>query len=176
MNPHAFFLPSFLRAIRGNTIQSFNDIIHELVENFEKWAHREKQEINDPNNFHKPSRGTTISDIGMKGMLDDLMQKFISPISKVLFPEVGGRSLDSQHSYVVSYGGDDGGGNPVCSYDGYDNGLEIHVEDSHITLNVCLGKQFTQGQMFFVGSRCGNHVNSEAQLQVLYLHNNLASR
>jgi hypothetical protein len=43
--------------------------------------------------------------------------------STVLFPEVGGRSLDSQHSYVVSYGGDDGGGRPVCSYDGYDNGL-----------------------------------------------------
>ncbi|XP_071683318.1 2-oxoglutarate and iron-dependent oxygenase domain-containing protein CP2-like [Lolium perenne] len=188
MNPHAFFLPSFLRAIRGNTIQSFSDIIHEPapkvytfpmfrpafcemlmneVENFQNWAHREKQEINDPNNFHKPSRGTTISDIGMKGMLDDLMKKFISPISKVLFPEVGGRSLDSQHSYVVSYGGDDGGGRPGCSYDGYDNGLDIHVEDSHITLNVCLGKQFTHGQMLFVGSRCGTHVNSEAQPQII---------
>jgi hypothetical protein len=53
---------------------------------------------------------------------------------------------------------------------------DIHVEDSHITLNVCLGKQFTHGQMLFVGSRCGTHVNSESQPQVLYLHNNFASR
>jgi hypothetical protein len=29
MDPRAFFLPSFLEAIRGNTIHHFNDIIHE---------------------------------------------------------------------------------------------------------------------------------------------------
>jgi hypothetical protein len=29
MDPHAFFLPSFLEAISGNTIHHFNDIIHE---------------------------------------------------------------------------------------------------------------------------------------------------
>jgi hypothetical protein len=31
MNPAAFFLPSFLRAIRGNTAESFMDIIHEVI-------------------------------------------------------------------------------------------------------------------------------------------------
>jgi hypothetical protein len=54
------------------------------VENFQKWARRENQEINDPNTLNKPGYGTAISDIGMKGMLDDLMNKFISPISKGL--------------------------------------------------------------------------------------------
>ena len=38
--------------------------------------------------------------------------------STVLFPEVGGGFLDSQHSYVVSYGGYDRG-----SYGGYDRSL-----------------------------------------------------
>ncbi|CAM0880027.1 unnamed protein product [Alopecurus aequalis] len=31
LNPPAFFLPSFLRAIRGNTAESFRDIIHEVA-------------------------------------------------------------------------------------------------------------------------------------------------
>jgi hypothetical protein len=110
----------------------------------------------------------------MKGMLDALMNKFISPISKGLVeliniffveaksdehgleipsdtyapnksifkgkyilcssyflqffpPEVGVGFLDSQHSYVASYGGDDNGpGSFNLSYGGYDNGIGIH--------------------------------------------------
>jgi hypothetical protein len=48
--------------------------------------------------------------------------------SIVLFPEVGGGFLDSQHSYVASYGGDDNGpaGSFNLSYGGYDNGIGIH--------------------------------------------------
>uniref|UniRef100_A0ACD5VV29 Uncharacterized protein n=1 Tax=Avena sativa TaxID=4498 RepID=A0ACD5VV29_AVESA len=126
------------------------------VENFQNWACREKQEINDPNSLDKPARGTTISDIGMKGMLDDLMKQFISPISKVLFPEFGGGCLDSQNSFVVPYGGDDDG----LSFGEDDNGMRMHVDDSDITLNVCLGKEFADGEIYFVGRRCRNHVNS----------------
>nr|XP_051221203.1 2-oxoglutarate and iron-dependent oxygenase domain-containing protein ICU11-like [Lolium perenne] len=53
---------------------------------------------------------------------------------------------------------------------------EIHVDDSHITLNVCLGKQFTQGQMFFLGSRCGYHVNSEPQLQEIFSYSHVVGQ
>ena len=49
----------------------------------------------------------------------------------------------------------------------------MHVDDSEITLNVCLSKQFTGGDMYFVGRRCENHANSEVHEQVLYLQCNI---
>ena len=33
------------------------------------------------------------------------------------------------------------------------------MDDSEVTLNVCLGKQFTGGDLFFRGVRCEKHVN-----------------
>ncbi|KAK9105843.1 hypothetical protein Scep_022687 [Stephania cephalantha] len=39
----------------------------------------------------------------------------------------------------------------------------FHVDDSEVTLNVCLGKQFSGGQLFFRGIRCDKHVNTETQ-------------
>ncbi|CAM0880024.1 unnamed protein product [Alopecurus aequalis] len=133
------------------------------VENFQNWAHREKQEIRDQNAFDVHGSVTTISDIGMKGMLDDLMKQFISPISKVLFPEVGGGCLDSQHSYVVSCSGDD-------------IGLGMHVEDSDITLNVCLRKQFTGGEIYFVGRRCESHYSSGAYEQEIFRYSHVVGQ
>lgn len=169
MNPCAFFLPTFLQAIRGNTEQSLLTVITEPtpgvcafamiqpvfcemlmaeVENFLKWAHTENLRLNMPNNLDKPGRGAALSDFGLDEMLSDLMKQFISPISTVLYPEVGGQSLDSHHSFVVEYGEDDAG-----------HGL--HVDECEVTLNVCLGKQFTGGDMYFHGIRCVNHVDSE---------------
>lgn len=42
----------------------------------------------------------------------------------------------------------------------------FHVDDSEVTLNVCLGKQFTGGELFFRGVRCDRHVNSPTQPEV----------
>lgn len=44
--------------------------------------------------------------------------------------------------------------------------LGFHVDDSEVTLNVCLGKQFTGGELFFRGVRCEKHVNSETHAEV----------
>jgi hypothetical protein len=53
---------------------------------------------------------------------------------------------------------------------------DTHVDDSEITLNVCLGKQFTGGKMYFIGRRCENHVYSGTDHQVLYLRRNISNR
>lgn len=47
------------------------------------------------------------------------------------------------------------------------------MDDSEVTLNVCLGKQFTGGELFFKGIRCEKHVNGETYPEVykhLFLH------
>lgn len=38
-----------------------------------------------------------------------------------------------------------------------DRKLDFHVDDSAVTLNVCLGKEFTNGQLYFGGVRCSSH-------------------
>lgn len=40
------------------------------------------------------------------------------------------------------------------------------MDDSEVTLNVCLGKQFSGGTLFFRGVRCDEHVHSESQPEV----------
>ncbi|KQK04481.1 uncharacterized PKHD-type hydroxylase At1g22950 isoform X2 [Brachypodium distachyon] len=175
MHASAFFLPTFLEAVRTNTKESiasimaepipgvfsfpmlqpkFCDMLFEEVDNFESWVHAMKFKIMRPNTMNK--YGAVLDDFGLETMLNDFMEKFITPISKVFYPEVGGGTLDSHHAFVVEYGKD------------RDVELGFHVDDSEVTLNVCLGKQFSGGQLYFRGVRCENHVNSEAQQEEIY--------
>uniref|UniRef100_A0A1D1ZBZ1 Putative PKHD-type hydroxylase At1g22950 n=1 Tax=Anthurium amnicola TaxID=1678845 RepID=A0A1D1ZBZ1_9ARAE len=170
MHPSAFLVPSFIQAINDNTEESFRNIMSEPspgvytfsmlqprfcelllseVENFERWVSEVKFKIMRPNTMNK--YGAVLDDFGLEKMLDKLMEEFICPISRVFFPEVGGSSLDSHHGFVVEYGKDK------------DVDLGFHVDDSEVTLNVCLGKQFSGGDLFFRGVRCDKHVNSETQ-------------
>ncbi|KAK1324917.1 putative PKHD-type hydroxylase [Acorus calamus] len=175
MHPSSFFVPSFLEAINDNTEESFRSIISEPspgiytfqmlqpkicdmllseVENFEKWVHEARFRIMRPNTMNK--YGAVLDDFGLEPMLDKLMDEFVCPLSKVFFNNVGGSSLDSHHGFVVEYG------------QNRDLELGFHVDDSEVTLNVCLGKQFTGGELFFRGVRCDRHVNSEYQLEESY--------
>ncbi|XP_019164903.1 PREDICTED: uncharacterized PKHD-type hydroxylase At1g22950 isoform X1 [Ipomoea nil] len=170
MHAANFFLPSFIKAINENTEDSFRNIMSEPspgvftfemlqprfcemllaeVENFEKWVHETKFRIMRPNTMNK--FGAVLDDFGMETMLEKLMEDFIRPISKVFFSEVGGSTLDTHHGFVVEYGMD------------RDVDLGFHVDDSEVTLNVCLGKQFSGGELFFRGIRCEKHVNTETQ-------------
>ncbi|KAL3501802.1 hypothetical protein ACH5RR_036251 [Cinchona calisaya] len=170
MHASNFFVPSFIKAVNENTEESLRNIMSEPspgifafemlqprfcemllaeVENFEKWVHETKFRIMRPNTMNK--YGAVLDDFGMETMLDKLMEEFIRPMSRVFFPEVGGSTLDTHHGFVVEYGMD------------RDVDLGFHVDDSEVTLNVCLGKQFSGGELFFRGVRCEKHVNSETQ-------------
>ncbi|PPD73458.1 hypothetical protein GOBAR_DD29616 [Gossypium barbadense] len=170
MHASNFFAPSFLKAINENKEESFRSIMAEPtqgvftfemlqphfcelllseVENFEKWVHETKFRIMRPNTMNK--FGAVLDDFGLETMLGKLMEDFIRPISKVFFSDVGGSTLDSHHGFVVEYGIN------------RDVELGFHVDDSEVTLNVCLGKQFSGGDLFFRGVRCDKHVNTETQ-------------
>ncbi|XP_026663516.2 2-oxoglutarate and iron-dependent oxygenase domain-containing protein CP2-like isoform X3 [Phoenix dactylifera] len=175
VHPTTFFVPSFVKAINENTEESFRNIMSEPspkvytfamlqptfcellldeVENFERWVDAVKFKIMRPNTMNK--YGAVLDDFGLEAMLNKLMEEFICPISKVFFPEVGGSTLDSHHGFVVEYGKDK------------DVELGFHVDDSEVTLNICLGKQFSGGELFFRGVRCDKHVNSETQPEEIF--------
>lgn len=41
------------------------------------------------------------------------------------------------------------------------------MDDSEVTLNVCLGKQFSGGELYFRGVRCVNHMDSPTGEEVI---------
>ncbi|MCH80625.1 putative PKHD-type hydroxylase, partial [Trifolium medium] len=183
LNPTTFFLPTFLKAISDNTEQSFRSIISEPspgifvfpmlqpdfcelllseIENFEKWVAEAKFRIMRPNRMNR--YGAVLDDFGLEPMLDRLMDDFVRPLSRVFFPEVGGSSLDSHHGFVVEYGEDK------------DLDLGFHVDDSEVTLNVCLGKEFSGGELFFRGSRCERHVNTGTHSEEVFDYSHVPGR
>ncbi|CAA0817202.1 2-oxoglutarate (2OG) and Fe(II)-dependent oxygenase superfamily protein [Striga hermonthica] len=175
MQAEDIFRHSFLRAISENTEQAFRNIISEPspgiftfdmlqlrfcemliaeVENFEKWISETKFIVMRPNTMNK--YGVVLDDFGMETMLDKFMEDFIRPLSRVFFAEVGGSTIDAHHGFVLEYGMD------------RDLDLGFHVDDSEVTLNVCLGKQFSGGELFFRGVRCEKHVNTGTHSEEIF--------
>ncbi|XP_076917397.1 2-oxoglutarate and iron-dependent oxygenase domain-containing protein CP2-like [Bidens hawaiensis] len=111
-----------------------------------------------PNTVNK--FGLCLDDFGMKDMLDMLFERFVKHIGAVLLPDVGG-NLDSHHGYIVQYGM---GQQDVTE--------DIHVDDSEVTLNICLGYEFIGGQLFFESPMCEKHVHTNIHPEKIIEVNN----
>ena len=70
-----------------------------------------------------------------------LRENFITPITRLLYPECGGDSLDSHKAFVVTY------------KIGEDVDLNYHYDNAEITINVSLGKDFEEGSLYFGNMR-----------------------
>ena len=57
--------------------------------------------------------------------------------------------MDHHHGFTVEYGPNK------------DKNLKLHVDDSEITLNHCIGTTFKGGNLRFYGIRCKEHINSD---------------
>lgn len=175
MDPAAFFVPTFLEAINDNTEQSFRSIMSEPVpgiftfemlqphfcelliseaEHFEKWAYKTKLRVMRPNTMNK--YGVVLDDFGFQTMLNKFIEDFISPLSKVFYAESGGATLDSHHGFIVE-----------CGLH-RDVETEFHVDDSEVTLNVCLGRQFSGGELYFRGMRCDKHLHTISHSEEIF--------
>ena len=113
--------------------KKFLIMINEEIENFYATG-LEAHRPNSMNNY-----GVILNDIGMKPMLDVFQRTCIIPIAKVLFPEYSKNIVD-HHTFIVKYNANE------------DVGLDMHTDDSDVTFNVCLGKDFKGSTLSF----CGN--------------------
>ena len=82
--------------------------------------------------------GVIINDMGLEGTIDRLLRDVLQPIAATLYP-LEGRRLDKHHSFVVQYTSSG------------DRALDMHTDDSDVTFNVCLGKQFKASTLTFCG-------------------------
>jgi len=89
-----------------------------------------------PNSMNK--YGLVLNEIGMEPLFDQLQCRVLGRISAHLFP-CEGAALDRHHSFTVKY------------EPGKDLGLDMHVDNSDVTFNVCLGKEFTGAGLAFCG-------------------------
>eukprot|EP00927_Polykrikos_kofoidii_P066169 TRINITY_DN61817_c0_g1_i1.p1 TRINITY_DN61817_c0_g1~~TRINITY_DN61817_c0_g1_i1.p1 ORF type:complete len:551 (+),score=77.36 TRINITY_DN61817_c0_g1_i1:142-1794(+) len=127
---------------------AFCDMFIEEMDNFQA-SGLPAMRPNNMNNY-----GVIVNQIGMEQILDKLQQEFLQPLAKVLFPGIGSY-LDGHHSFIVRY------------KVGEDLGLDIHTDDSDVTFNVCLGRDFTGAGLRFCGNQgSAHHRHSSA----LYFH------
>ena len=130
--------------------KSFCEKLIKEIENIQKSG----LNLKSPNSMNR--FGVVLDDFGFHDFLDKLMKTYLSPLTTILYPDWGGNSLDSHHGFAIEY------------QLKKDEKLDYHMDSSDVTLNVCLGKQFKGGTLYFNGVR--NDV-SENKEYFMYDHN-----
>lgn len=96
-----------------------------------------------PNSMHE--HGAMLSTLGLDGVVDQLLLGDLGAFIARRFGDIGGAELDGHHSYLVDYAQD------------ADEDLGFHVDDSEVTLNLCLGETFSGAELVMMGRRCDRH-------------------
>jgi hypothetical protein len=96
-----------------------------------------------PNSMH--DHGVVLGELGMGEFLLQLREEIVDPLAARLFADVGGEHLEAEYGFLAEYGRD------------ADDALGFHVDDSAVTLNVCLGERFSGSELYFRGLRCDEH-------------------
>jgi hypothetical protein len=89
-----------------------------------------------PNSMN--NHGLILNSIGLQKAFTRLQKDVLEKISRVAFAEEG-CELSLHHTFLVQY------------KPGEDLGLDMHTDDSDVTFNVCLGREFTGASLAFCG-------------------------
>ena len=89
-----------------------------------------------PNSMNK--YGLVLNEVGLEAAFDGLQRAVLQPVARLLFP-IEGASLDRHHAFVVQY------------QEGKDLGLDMHTDNSDVTFNICLGREFEGAGLTFCG-------------------------
>ncbi|XP_054467492.1 2-oxoglutarate and iron-dependent oxygenase domain-containing protein 2 [Anoplopoma fimbria] len=112
--------------------KSFCEELVEELEHFEK-SSAPKGRPNTMNHY-----GILLNELGFdEGFITPLRELYLHPLTSRLYPDCGGRCLDSHKAFVVKYDMNE------------DLDLSYHYDNAEVTLNVSLGKDFTEGNLYF---------------------------
>eukprot|EP00808_Paulinella_micropora_P008787 g69471.t1 len=93
--------------------------------------------IRRPNSMN--SYGLVLNDLGFRAPVFYLLDNYLQAVFDALYPAALTQELNDHHTFLIQY------------EPGEDADLASHVDSSLITINVCLGKDFTGGQLYFHG-------------------------
>lgn len=122
----------------------FCDLVMEKIKSHEL---NEGQKLTqNANSMH--DNAILIEDLGLKELIDEFCKKFLMKLIYLKFPVCMNYEFNSIHSYVVRYGSK------------MDSSLDFHVDDSLVTMNLCLNEGFTGSDLIFNGIRCPMHIDT----------------
>jgi hypothetical protein len=93
----------------------------------------DRHEPNSPNTMNK--YGLVLTDIGLGDFCANLLKDDVQPLVDAFFPKTGW--MEGHHGFLVDY-------EPKKQ-----PSLALHDDDSLVTLNVCLGREFRGGKLIF---------------------------
>ncbi|XP_074061585.1 2-oxoglutarate and iron-dependent oxygenase domain-containing protein 2 [Macrotis lagotis] len=112
--------------------QEFCQMLLQELENFEK-SDMPKGRPNTMNNY-----GVLLHELGLdQPLVTPLRERYLQPLTALLYSDCGGGQLDSHRAFVVKYAM------------GEDLDLSYHYDNAEVTLNVSLGKDFSEGSLYF---------------------------
>ncbi|XP_038657129.1 2-oxoglutarate and iron-dependent oxygenase domain-containing protein 2-like isoform X4 [Scyliorhinus canicula] len=86
--------------------------------------------------------GVLLNELGFdETFITSLREDYLQPITSLLYPDCGGCKLDSHKAFIVKYAV-----NQDCE-------LSFHYDNAEVTLNVSLGKEFSEGNLYFGNMR-----------------------
>jgi hypothetical protein len=126
----------------------FCDMFMSEIDHFSTAAPSLGIDIHRPNTMNR--YGVIVNDMGLEGSISALQRDVLQTVARTLFP-VHGCRVEHHHSFIVRYRPDE------------DLGLDMHTDDSDVTFNVCLGKEFEASGLQFCGM-----IGSETHRQATY--------
>lgn len=100
--------------------------------------------ISRPNSMN--NYGIIVNHIGLQPVISTLQRTVLQPLADLLYPEQAAGGFDGHHSFMVRYRAEE------------DLGLDMHTDDSDVTFNFCLGRNFTGAALTLCGdSRTPDH-------------------
>jgi hypothetical protein len=145
----------------------FCDKLRELLDLARAWREQEGLTVVPANSMHK--YGCVLASLGLQDCVEVVSALVMHPLAQSLFPwltctattpvdqvdsvtadgELVQLEFDRVHAFIAEYHAKEAGTNA--------SDLDLHVDSSHLTLNVCLGGDFTGGELHFAGYRCPSH-------------------
>jgi len=93
----------------------------------------EKHDSVAPNSMNK--YGLVLQEVGLGGLCAQILTRLVNPLTRRFYPRIG--NMYNYHGFIVHY-------DPRKQ-----RSLDVHHDESDVTLNVCLGRKFTGGKLLF---------------------------
>lgn len=107
-------------------------------------------DVPPPNSMHEA--GFALDAVGGSEIVSPWLEAWIRPLAAALYPEFRGGELGRVYGFVTDYGHD------------ADQELGFHVDDAHVTVNLCLEGPSDGAELYFRGLRCELHRQSSTRV------------
>lgn len=152
-----YFALSFLHAAVGKVKQPHPEIL--VFDGFDpRWCSKvlaiaEQAPSEPPNSMNK--YGKMLSSLGLMSDAKKLLKWFVKPLVRISYPDV---KLTQVSGFIVDYSKDT------------QKKLTLHYDQSDVTMNICLGRKFTGGDLVFCNKSGKPEVKIKQKVGQVVLH------